>query len=451
MEDVRAKGIPQIHLIPFDLGISFFDVLSLDNSKNILFAKKFCECIELKSREYGWRVEKLFNIIKSDFCSDKKASISINFLTSFISDSICCVYLDKNLICHILANGVCFFYFFDLNCSILENENCNIFKYNKIMVANFQKKLTQASILKQITANSVCSKVNSLMKTFRMLCWDIIANGIKNKEIEYVRQFSSTIKYKAEGLSYVLSIYLFNKYDLDEKEMKILLLPSIPKKILDNMYWDEIEKELRLQEFNDEKIPYVKYDSSKIYASWSAVAVEGKCIDYKTYIDVFNDECLSMLLRVETYVQSRWFIADNSMDNINNKNSLNTLEKMQRIASLMEFYQAELDNEISANMGTIYKSTLKLIIETSSIKQLYKSVLTQIKTQIRIKEAYYQDRKRKNSMIVDLFLAIFTASSLYKTFVDIAIVDFDICNIILFLTMLIVACGTIIFNYFNGR
>lgn len=68
-----------------------------------------------------------------------------------------------------------------------------------------------------------------------------------------------------------------------------------------------------------------------------------------------DNEILTHLLKVEAYVQSRWFIADNSMDNVN-KNSTATMESLQRTASLMEFYQAELDNEISANMNTLQKT-----------------------------------------------------------------------------------------------
>ena len=125
------------------------------------------------------------------------------------------------------------------------------------------------------------------------------------------------------------------------------------------------------------------------------------------------------------------------------------MESLQRTASLMEFYQAELDNEISANMNTLQKNLLKQIVETSSVKHLYKSVLTQIKMQLTIKEAHYQDKKSKNRLIADLFLAVFSASSLYKTILDLATGSFGWWNWVLFIAMMFVAVGTIVFNYKN--
>ena len=187
--------------------------------------------------------------------------------------------------------------------------------------------------------------------------------------------------------------------------------------------------------------------SAMVYASWSAVAVETPN-PINTLDDIRNNEELTHLLKVESYVQSRWFVADNSMDNVN-KNATASMESLQRIASLMEFCQAELDNEISANMGTLQKSLLKIVVETSAVKQLYKSVLNQIKTQLRIKEAHYEDKKRKNRLIADLCLAVFTATSLYKTVLDIVEGNFGWWNWLIFGGMMVVAVGTIIFNYKN--
>ena len=83
------------------------------------------------------------------------------------------------------------------------------------------------------------------------------------------------------------------------------------------------------------------------------------------------------------------------------------------------------------------------------MKQLYKSVLSQIATQKKMKDAHYQDKKRKNKLIVDLFLAVFTASSLYKTVNDIVKGEFTWVNWVIFGAMMALAVGTIIFNYKN--
>lgn len=44
-------GVPQIHIIPFDLGVVFFDVLAIDNSKNLLFAEDFCDEMQAEAKK----------------------------------------------------------------------------------------------------------------------------------------------------------------------------------------------------------------------------------------------------------------------------------------------------------------------------------------------------------------------------------------------------------------
>jgi len=151
---------------------------------------------------------------------------------------------------------------------------------------------------------------------------------------------------------------------------------------------------------------------------------------------------------MELYVQSRWFIADNCMDNVNKSMSC-SLESLQRIESMVEFYQAELDNEISANMNTLSKNLLKQIVDTSEVKKLYKSVINQIHTQRKIKEAHYADKKSRNRLIANCFLAIFTAASLFKTTLDVWRNDFDLKELIVFLALLVIAITTVIWDYKN--
>ena len=127
------------------------------------------------------------------------------------------------------------------------------------------------------------------------------------------------------------------------------------------------------------------------------------------------------------------------------------MEELQRIESLTEFYQAELDNEISANMNTLQKNILSKVVETSSVKPLYKSVLSQIQTQRKIKVAHDQDAKKRNSLILNLFMAIFTASSLFKTLLDIINDSFSKTNIFLFGAMMVLAIGTVLFDYYNNK
>ena len=100
-------------------------------------------------------------------------------------------------------------------------------------------------------------------------------------------------------------------------------------------------------------------------------------------------------------------------------------------------------------MGTTQKNILTQVVETSEVKKLYKSVLSQIKTQLKIKEAHYQYKKSRDRLVADLFLAVFTASSLYKTVMDIVHENYTWVNSLIFGAMVLLAIGTIIFNYKN--
>lgn len=136
------------------------------------------------------------------------------------------------------------------------------------------------------------------------------------------------------------------------------------------------------------------------------------------------------------------------MDNIT-KTTTCSMESLQRLASLIEYSQSELENGISANMSSLYKAILEKVIVTSEVKQLYKSVSNQISIQKKIKEAQNLDRKKKNKVVVDIFLAVFTASSLYKTVWDIVKSQFSWRNWVLFIALLAVAIATVLFNYKN--
>lgn len=444
---MQSVGVPQIHIIPFDLGVVFYDVLAIDNSKNLLFAEKFCEQLEKHSKENNWTFKKLFDINGDKKKRKRLIPLTINYRRNdFADQTICKVTLDENLICYILSSGVGIFEFADLTCKAMKDTDVSIGNYSKALIANYQKKVTQSTILNKADFPDVCPEIEKAMLVFRELCWGIVLDGVKHHKIKHIRPFSGNVNYKTMGLSYVLTIYIFNKDEITESELNHLLCSSMFAKVVDSQNWKDIDNKIKVTQANEK--PYIMdCGVATVYASWSAVAVvTSKKIE--NVEDIRQNEALTNLLKVEAYVQSRWFVADNSMDNVN-KDSTASMESLQRIASLMEFCQAELDNEISANMSTIQKNLLKLVVETSSVKQLYKSVLNQIRTQLKIKEAHYQDKRRRNKLIADLFLAIFSASSLYKTVLDLIKGSFNWVNWLIFGAMLVVAIGTIIFNYKN--
>ena len=233
---------------------------------------------------------------------------------------------------------------------------------------------------------------------------------------------------------------------MTDKEINYLMYSPFPKNIKGKEIYNEIQKAIEDSTSSYNEV-VVNSGHSKLHFSWSAVAAILPT-DICSYSDIVESPELSTLVKAEIYVQSRWFIADNSMDNANK--SINCkLEGLQRIESLMEFYQAELDNEISANMNTLYKNVVQKVIETSSVKTLFKYVLSQIQTQRKIKSAHDQDRKKRNTLMANLLMAIFTASSLFKTVIDIINNEFSITNIIIFITIMIIATGTILIDYYN--
>lgn len=443
---MKQIGVPQIHLIPFDLGIVFYDVLLIDNTRNLEYAISFCDELSKAIASKGWKLTKLFDT-KGSGKGKKRIPLTIDYnKNDFTDQAICRVEIQDNLVCYLLSSGVGMFEFADLDGGALVDTDESIGTCSKALIANYQKKIAQSTILNRADFPDVFPKEEESMLEFRRICWKIISDGVKHKKIQHLRPFSGREDYKSDGLSYVLTIYLLKEDELTQNEMDHLLCSPFFSKVTNPDKWQGINDKI-LNTEPQQKSPVVEVSSGKIYPAWSAVAVE-TTLPFDTMEEIRKNEDIVALLKAESYVQSRWFVADNSMDNVN-KNSTCTMESLQRIASLMEFCQAELDNEISANMGTLQKNLLKPIVETSEVKKLYKSVLSQINTQKKIKEAHYQDKKKKNKLIADLFLAVFSASSLYKTVWDLVKGEFSWLNWAIFGAMMVVAVGTIIFNYKN--
>lgn len=435
-------GIEQIHIIPFDLGCVFYDCLSINNSKNLAFAKAFNEKLTEECKKHEITIKDNIELK----CLGTTIT-GIKYKNNELADSaVCIANLMPHLKCYVLANGVGVFVLADFDGKALKNTDPSIYEYSKALIANYQKKITQATILNRFDGEHVMPEEEKAMLTFREICWRIVNEGAKKRNILHTRKYSGAKTYKADGLSYVLTVYLIKENELTKNEFNHLMHSTVFSKATDKKEWKNIHKTIMETECEDSATA-LKIGDTYSYYSWSAVAVEVKQ-DLKTYEEIAKNSIISVLLKAELYVQSRWFIADNSMDNIN-KNADCSMESLQRLASLIEFSQAELENDISANMNTLYKKVLNQVVITSEVKQLYKSVANQINTQKKIKEAHYQDKKKKNMLIADLFLAIFSASSLYKTVLDLVKGEFNWVNWVLFGAMMVVAIGTIIFNYKN--
>lgn len=223
---------------------------------------------------------------------------------------------------------------------------------------------------------------------------------------------------------------------------------SIFTSILDRTCWEKVNEAIREKDFSGYDECYLKESTYEMYFSWAGVAVITSTPISDGILGLKKDSILMELIKAEAYIQSRWFIGDNSMDNVT-KSVDYSLEKLQRIESLVEFYNAELENEISANMKTLYKEILERVIDTSEVRKLYKSVVSRIQTQRKIREAHNQDRKNRNRLYANCFLAIFTATSLYDTVCNWITKQYDFKTIALFLLMLFISVGTVVWEYRN--
>lgn len=227
-------------------------------------------------------------------------------------------------------------------------------------------------------------------------------------------------------------------------EINHLMYSPIFNNVFDPNYWTDIQE--RMNENCIEPECLVNATNIVVHFSWAGVAIVSDTT-YKSFRDIICDPYLCDLIKAEIYVQSKWFIADNSLDNT--KGHKYNLEGIQTFLSYMEYSQAELDNEISANMSTFFKMILAKIVLTSEIRKLYKSVISQIQTQKKLKEAEYEDKKAKNRLVVNGFLAIFTAASLYKTVIELIKNDYSKQNIIIFAFVLLLSLGIVVFEYYD--
>ncbi len=425
-----------IHLIPFDIGYLFYDELALDNSKGFIFAEKF--------------VSKLKDIYgEAIYCNFFIKDNDIHFINKKLSRrSICYVKLTEYLYCYILTSGVGVFVLYDFEERGIPKDKINIInETNNIVIKNaFQKVYTQETILGNCNDKTILDFELNLMKEFKINVWNICKKICKAKD--RVRRCSSDISYKFEGFSYVLTIYLLNNNYINQKEVNGLLYSLSNNSVINPEKWNKIIAKLNSDfMFEEDKI---ENHNSILHFSWSAVAIYND-LNYNCLDDVLNDSTLCSLIKSEIYVQARWFITDITLDNIHKGNK--ELEKLSRLKCLISIIDAELENDISANMTSLYKKCFERIVVTSDIKNLCKSTLRQIDIQIELKNARDKEYKKRNSFIINLFMAVFTAASLYKTIMEMhnSSNEISAMNIIIFIITFLIAIGVVVINYFTSK
>lgn len=436
---MEEKRFAQVHLIPFDIGYAFYDPLLIDNKNNLENASKFIDRLQRYYSKKGIEVIPNYELqIQNDkvtkfYCKRNQGA----------DNAIGIVKFTKNLFCYILTNGIGIFVLYDSNNEALKNST-GIEKHNIVLKAACEKKIAQASILNQYEGEHVFKQYEEIMLEFREICWKIIRE-IATVHKSLIRKFSSNKLYKSNGLSYVLTIHIFREGTITPKEVNSLMYSYLLSGIIKKENWQSIEEELKEEKQYEEK--KIEITNEKIYFAWSGIAVITDKFT-EIYEELIKNPIISALIRAEVYIQSRWFIADNSIDNINKSSNYN-LESLQKIASMIEFSQAEIENETSANMDRLYKSILEGVVQSSNVKNIYQSVSSQLNIQKKIKEAYYADKRSRNRFLGNCFLAIFTACSLYQAVYDLITVKFNLWKGILFATILLISIIAVWIEYKN--
>ncbi len=433
---MKKTNIRYLHIIPFDLGYIFYDLLSVENDKNLQMTEDFLNKLSSHYRRNS-DVE-----VKNTFetKNHEQKTYGYRCFDDVVNQSICRVRLQDNLYAFLMVDGIGCFVLFDdgVECSkkLSMRPKSKVFAFDQI-----KRKSWSAILLGKIDEKDtdIFLTERQLMRDFMHTCWDLLDEVLKRYHLERVRMYSSNREYKNDGLSYVLTAYILEKDVLSNDELKYLLYAAFSDKV-------PITKDCAtklIKEFDVDCVYASKSDQASYMFAWDAVSAVVDKVP-ATMEELLSHKGLCKLLRQEIYVQTRWYIADNSLDNTL-KSFQSGLLDLQKIEGMLEQYEAELRNEISANMTTEEKEILKNIVHTSGILSLYASAKCQIRIQRRIKEEHENRQRKRSAFIMSLFMAIFTASTLYSEVSDI-IFD-EKSDLLLFVVLLFVAIGTVLLDY----
>lgn len=142
-------------------------------------------------------------------------------------------------------------------------------------------------------------------------------------------------------------------------------------------------------------------------------------------------------------------MGDAAIDNFKFKRA--TLENVVKTQAMVDIVKAELNNNTSANMTSFNRKVLNECIETFGIKQVYNSTSEQLKIQKQLIETRMSNKVRRNKLIIDLFVAIFTGASLYKAIMEAknSSDGWDWASFAIFLVCVLIAVEIVIINHFG--
>ncbi len=447
MDQMTNKNVSAglVHIVPFDIGYAFFDDLSINNSKSYKLMTTYIEFLKGECDRHGYEVHNNLKLLNDQ--------IDYVFVDKKLCDkAFCYVKLLPGLYCYLLSSGVGVFVLCDLDQKAIKDEKDALSEYGSLLTVGYQKVFTQDVLLDNPSNAEALSEERKAIRIFMGIAWRAVSK-LNEKERKFknrhIRKISSDASYKSNGLSYVLSIYVLDRAVFDDDQIDYLLYSASNNQVLQKESWKELSsKEIPQGAYKKQERKIENGDGDTFY-SWSAVAIANS----KRHIgfsDILNDGVLCDLIKAEIYIQSRWFLGDNSLDNFKMSKKIN-LEGIEKVKNVLEATYASLDNETSANMTTLYKKMIKEIIETSDIKRLYKSSISQLNIQKNLTLSKNEDSKRKSALITNILMSVFTAMSLYKSLNEFSKSSFDAKSITLFCCSLLLAVGMVVWNFFINK
>ena len=167
---MSEKEVSYLHIVPFDLGYAFWDILNLDNSKNLRMTEEFLDKISLFCEQNNYHAVRTFSLKK-----DQKKIYGYKCNDDIVDKSICRIRLKGNLYVFLLLSGLGSFVILDDDTACLED--INVQSESEIFRINYIKRKSQKAILSgQINDKEAkaFSEERKLMKLFMSKCWEIL-------------------------------------------------------------------------------------------------------------------------------------------------------------------------------------------------------------------------------------------------------------------------------------
>ena len=382
--------IELIHIVPFDMGISFLNYEGANRYSKEQF------------------VDDLREIVSSDHYEVKEVKE--------VKEYFCRIILSEQIECRLFEFGIGVFVIKGIP-QLNFRDAKNFFQKYDACFAYFKKKMHQKIILEGDSIE--LKKMFSLMNKI----W-----SLKKEGNQIVRDFSSNKNYKYNGLSYVLTVYhiIDDKIDLkNNTQLDILMNPAFLSNITDENKWDTIIN--TADNYNIIGFERETYnDTSALIASWSAVAVVEK--EKTSFIDFIVD--------CEVSLQSFWFLFDVLIDNLKYKKFTNV--ELQRFKGLVVNVSLEIENTIGANISMNEMSCLDIIYKTSGIKTICKKCLLLMDNYISIEEARLSSRRTVYEAMTEILLVSFTIIQIYDPLRNFLKGDLNHDDIVLGIVLLVV-------------